>query len=563
MKTIVGESKQTMSENSNTSNVQLPGIINSILGQWADDIIERVNESVRFLGVTTTVITDGSTVSTIVIDGQSVSVSTGDIAVYSGNYFLFYSSAWHAGGGGSSSIAAEDVSYDNTTSGLTATDVQDAVDEVVSDLSDKMDKANPTGTGSLSLNRKANTTIGTNSVALGVQTTASGSYSYAEGAGTTASGAQSHAEGASTTASGSCAHAEGVSTTASGDLSHAEGNSSHAEGNSSHAEGASTTASNNQAHAEGGGTIASGAQSHAEGASTIASGNYSHAEGSGTIAAGSSQHAGGKYNVEDNNNTYAEIIGNGTANNARSNARTLDWSGNETIAGDLTFNGSTSLSDTLDDKTTYIECTQAQYDAWEQAGTVESDVSYYITDQDNPNVASATSVMYDGTSSGLSATNVQDAIDEIAPIKDDIGNIDNVTLTTSDNNKLLGSFVENNDVVVRAVEFGSNFTIGSVIWNTTNVTGDQSRNQYIQVGKLVVLSLEFTPLSGKIANGYIIATGLPIPNSSMGSASARFVLMGGTNKQLGIDSTGQLIWYFPGNASDLSRIEINAVYIAE
>jgi hypothetical protein len=82
-----------MSENSNTSNVQLPGIINSILGQWADDIIDRVNESARFLGVTTTEITDGSTVSTIVIDSESISVSTEDIAVYSGNYFLFYSNA--------------------------------------------------------------------------------------------------------------------------------------------------------------------------------------------------------------------------------------------------------------------------------------------------------------------------------------------------------------------------------------------------------------------------------------------------------------------------------------
>ncbi len=326
-----------MSENSNTSNVQLPGIINSILGQWADDIIERVNESVRFLGVTTTAITDGSTVSTIVIDGQSVSVSTGDIAVYSGNYFLFYSSAWHAGGG-SSSVAAEDVSYDNTTSGLTATDVQDAVDEVVSGLSDKMDKVNPTGTGSLSLNRKANTTIGTNSVAVGVETTASGNYSVAEGADTTASGAQSHAEGTSTTASGDISHAEGISTTASGSCSHAEGSGTTASGAQAHTEGASTIASNNQAHAEGGGTTASGAQSHAEGGGTTASGSCSHAEGLYTIAAGSNQHAGGKYNIEDNNNAYAEIIGNGTYN-ARSNARTLDWSGNETLSGNIEASG--------------------------------------------------------------------------------------------------------------------------------------------------------------------------------------------------------------------------------
>lgn len=170
----------------------------------------------------------------------------------------------------------------------------------------KMDKANPTGTGSLSLNRKANTTIGTNSVAEGYDTTASGVQSHAEGGGTTASADQAHSEGGGTTASGVCAHAEGSLTTASG----------------------------GQAHAEGGGTTASGAQSHAEGAGTTASGVQAHAEGTYTIAAGDSQHVSGRYNIEDNYDRYAEIVGNGTSF-VRSNARTLDWSGNESLAGNI------------------------------------------------------------------------------------------------------------------------------------------------------------------------------------------------------------------------------------
>ena len=37
----------------------------------------------------------------------------------------------------------------------------------------------------------------------------------------------------------------------------------------------------------------------------------------------------------DSSNTYVEIVGNGNAS-TRSNARTLDWSGNETLAGKLT-----------------------------------------------------------------------------------------------------------------------------------------------------------------------------------------------------------------------------------
>lgn len=42
--------------------------------------------------------------------------------------------------------------------------------------------------------------------------------------------------------------------------------------------------------------------------------------------------------------TYAEIVGNGEDNNNRSNARTLDWEGNETLAGSLTL-GSTTITE--------------------------------------------------------------------------------------------------------------------------------------------------------------------------------------------------------------------------
>ena len=112
-----------------------------------------------------------------------------------------------------------------------------------------MDKVNPTGTGSFSLNRKANTTIGY--------------YSFAEG----------------------------YETTASGILSHAEGNE------------------------------------------TIASGQCSHAEGRKTKASSTNQHVQGKYNVEDSSNTYADIIGNGKNDSERSNAATVDWSGNAWYAG--------------------------------------------------------------------------------------------------------------------------------------------------------------------------------------------------------------------------------------
>lgn len=154
-----------------------------------------------------------------------------------------------------------------------------------------------------------------------------GSYSHAEGAETTASGSLSHAEGAGTIASGPFSHAEGQNTTASGQFSHAEGQITTASGSFSHAEGAGTTASGATSHAEGGGTTASGSQSHAEGNSTTASGNNSHSEGNSTKASSANQHVQGKYNVVDPNGTYAFIIGNGTADNARHNAFAIDWNG--------------------------------------------------------------------------------------------------------------------------------------------------------------------------------------------------------------------------------------------
>lgn len=126
------------------------------------------------------------------------------------------------------------------------------------------------------------------------------------------------------------ATAEGMGTTATGQFAHAEGNG--------------TVSSSTSTHAEGTQTSAGGLAAHAEGTHTNASGNYSHAEGMYTSARYRSQHAFGEYNVLDiingtlssNRGTYVEIVGNGTANDARSNARTLDWSGNEVLAGKLT-----------------------------------------------------------------------------------------------------------------------------------------------------------------------------------------------------------------------------------
>lgn len=163
----------------------------------------------------------------------------------------------------------------------------------------KLDKANPTGTGSLSLNRASGSTVGP--------------YSTTEGYNCTASGNQAHAEGRETISSNTYTHSEGYMTKATGDLG-----------------------------------------SHAEGNSTESRGRNSHAEGQGTIATHRGQHVHGEYNLLDASTAaatargnYVEIVGNGANDANRSNARTLDWSGNEVLAGGLKVNGSDEVVSTV------------------------------------------------------------------------------------------------------------------------------------------------------------------------------------------------------------------------
>lgn len=232
-------------------------------------------------------------------------------------------------------------------------------DAVVKSIAESVTKRNPVFSGTFSLNRKKNSKVGSFSYAEGYECTASGDYSHAEGRWTIAEGdyshaegdgtethdLQCHAEGAGAIANGRFSHAEGRDTKANGESSHAEGDGTKADGQYSHAEGGDTQATGICAHAEGSNTVASGYYSHAEGSSTKAKDSSTHAEGDSTIASGASQHVQGKYNVEDTfsdvmgYSKYAHIVGNGTANDKRSNAHTLDWHGVPWFQGRPQFGG--------------------------------------------------------------------------------------------------------------------------------------------------------------------------------------------------------------------------------
>lgn len=204
-------------------------------------------------------------------------------------------------------------------------------------------------------------------------TIAEGMYSHAEGNQTTASGSYgSHSEGEYTKATGESSHAEGKYVKANGKASHAEGSNTKADGEASHAEGGDTEATGSCSHAEGGGSKALNVYSHAEGRSTIANSAYSHVEGFSTIASGAYQHVQGKYNIEDNLNKYAHIIGNGTSDTARTNAHTVDWQGNAWYSGNVSIDGTPTEDKDLTTKK-YVDNTITEQITSSQATDEEVD----------------------------------------------------------------------------------------------------------------------------------------------------------------------------------------------
>lgn len=189
------------------------------------------------------------------------------------------------------------------------------------ELKSKMDASNPEATGSFSMNRAPNTYVT--------------EYSHVEGCENSTSG--NTTKYIDSPRKGYASHAEGYGTLASGAISHAEGNGTKASGTNSHAEGYRTEAS--------------GTNSHAEGSQTTASGEWSHAEGNYTEAYRRSQHVQGEYNIIDTaglntsfRGSYAHIVGNGTATTNRSNAHTLDWSGNAWYSGDVYVNSTSGTN---------------------------------------------------------------------------------------------------------------------------------------------------------------------------------------------------------------------------
>ena len=100
-------------------------------------------------------------------------------------------------------------------------------------------------------------------------------------------------------------------------------------------------------------TEAAGQYAESHGYQSISSGIVSTSHGFRTTANHRSQFVFGEYNIADDSSAsasargnYIEIVGNG-AKDSPSNARTLDWNGNEALAGGITLGKGTADEVTL------------------------------------------------------------------------------------------------------------------------------------------------------------------------------------------------------------------------
>ena len=151
--------------------------------------------------------------------------------------------------------------------------------DTVVDISGKMDKNNPTGTGAFSIGRKANSNVGEGSIACGQTCTASGDKSQAFGLRCEAVGDRSCATGEESKARGHSSTAQGYQCTVDDSLgygSHASGHGAVASGKTSYAEGFNAAASGDYSCAIGYQASASGESAFALGSHCASNGDASH-----------------------------------------------------------------------------------------------------------------------------------------------------------------------------------------------------------------------------------------------------------------------------------------------
>lgn len=242
---------------------------------------------------------------TITVNGQTVTYSDNDMYV-----------------------TPQEEPYVKPATGIPATDLADGV------LSSKADKNNTVITTSLSMYRKANTTVGGASTAIGGYNTASGMYSTAFGNSTVAAGAGSFAIGTGTEANGAYSVAEGYSAYANGNNSHTAGEYTKADGTSTFARGKANALNTTAIYPEWTANTQYNEHDHVT-VTTEENGETVVKIYSCTIANNDSTFTSSKWDDVTAYMDFVDIVGNGRNGTERSNAYALDWAGNGHFMGDV------------------------------------------------------------------------------------------------------------------------------------------------------------------------------------------------------------------------------------
>lgn len=226
-------------------------------------------------------------------------------------------------------VTPQETPYVKPANGIPASDLDPNA------LSSKADKNNTVITTSLSMYRKADTTVGGASTAIGGYNTASGNYSAAFGNTTTASGTSSFTAGTNTEASGM--------------NSVAEGNYANADGRSAHAAGEYTRANGRANFVRGRANVFNTTNIFPEWAADTKYTQYdrvkvtteSNGETTVTLYMCTTDHTStstfdsSKWEDVTDYKDFADIVGNGRNGTDRSNAYALDWNGNAYFKGNV------------------------------------------------------------------------------------------------------------------------------------------------------------------------------------------------------------------------------------
>ena len=256
-----------------------------------------------------------------------------------------------------------------------------------------------------------------------------------------------------------------------------------AKGNSSCAQGSYVTANGDSSCAQGRGTIARGDYSHAEGLGTETNtvADAAHAEGFQTKASSDYQHVQGKFNIEDGNDKYAHIVGNGTDEDTRSNAHTLDWDGNAWFAGKLSQEGTPTDSKDLITKKYFDSNIPKSSDLTDYAK--KTDLPKKASDVGADATGTAVSKVNEHNTSASSHSDIRSLITNLTTKLNTLADSDDTTL---DQLSEIVAYIKNNKSLIDGITT-SKLNISDVADNlTTNITNKAlSAKQGVELKKLI------------------------------------------------------------------------------